>query len=236
MSLSKKPRRFRSKRAWLAKQARTFGGPERRGVGKADWSTTLFCGKNLLGRVEVMEDWEFIVLARLNAGGAPGDEPRWRICQHAVLAQMRLSVYERLGADLGTDHTEHPPAAPSAPAALLRRGSSFINWATRSPPRPISVSMARRDRVALGALGIVSNKGGLAVELRIDFGGKTECSVLVIGSHLAAHDHKVHSRNKQAVAVLDHLYHRAKLGPARDSARGFERKLDIPSQFDHIIW
>ena len=213
----KPPRRFRS----------LLPGPAR-GVGKADWTTRLCFGKNLCGRVEKIEDWEHLVLARLNAGVDDADQQRWRIVKHAVLAEMRLTVYERV-------RLEEEEGLPPRRNSSLRRSSSLLSMVSlRQIPLGV-VSLARRDRVALGALGVAANKGGLAIELRISL-GSWQTSVLLVGAHLAAHDHKINTRNKQTVHILEHLYHRAKIGTARDSVRSYEKKLDLLSQFDHIIW
>lgn len=135
----------------------------RASVGKGDWTTTLTCGKNLLGRHEGVEHWERLVLAQLNAGGSGGGgEVRWRISKHAVLAEMRLTVYVRVLEDRPTP----PPAALTARRSSLEGAWGAVRRRVSSFSATGGVTVAHRDRVALGQGGLVANKGGLAIEVR----------------------------------------------------------------------
>ena len=243
-------------------------------TGGADWATMLCCGKNLCGRTEKHEHWELLILKRLNEGastrwGGKGHRREWRVCKHSVLAEMRLTIYERCGtverrsstvvegdgrgsvdarASVGAEasraselgriseasvseastHAELPPLRiseasqaepmPSPPrySQLSVRGARFLRRGSTSSSfvRPLhTVSVAHRDRVALGKGGLLANKGGLAIEIKI-----AGTPLLIIATHLAAHDHAVAKRNKQACEVLSELSRRSKLGLARESS------------------
>ena len=201
----KKTHKFKPKRPWLM---RVLSPWDTMSSGKSDWSSRLCGGKNLFGTREHMEHWEQLVLQRLNMNKAIGP---WRVLKHCVLAEMRLTVYEKV-AD-----------GPPMPSRVVTRSSSRILGAR-------DVTLARRDRVALGKGGVIANKGGLAVELRI--GGGTP--LLIIAAHLAAHDQGVLKRNAQARTIVEVLSRRSKIGLGRERS-GFEGKLDLLDQFDHVL-
>lgn len=198
-----KTRKFKPARPWLVRVLSPWGTMS---SGKSDWTSRLCGGKNLFGKREHTEHWEQLVLARLNMGKAGG---RWRVVKHCVLAEMRLTIYERV--------------RPPTPSLAVVRTSSRILSAR-------DVTLARRDRVALGKGGVVANKGGLAVELRI--GGGTP--LLIIAAHLAAHDQGVLKRNAQARTIVEVLSRRSKIGLGR-GRRGFEGKMDLLDQYDHVL-
>ena len=201
-----KTRKFKPKRPWLLRVL----NPHREGSsGKSDWTSRLCGGKNLFGKRETTEHWEQLVLDRLNKGKDAG---RWRVVKHCVLAEMRLTIYEQVA-----------DGAPMPSLAVVRTSSRILTAR--------GVTLARRDRVALGKGGVVANKGGLAVELRI--GGGTP--LLIIGAHLAPHDQGVLKRNAQARTIVDVLERRSKIGLGRER-RGFEGKMDLLDQFDHVLF
>ena len=222
-------------------------------TGKADWGTFFCCGKNLFGRSERYEHWERLVLQRLNDANAPPPDdpnappvpthqrtaggskvPTWKIVKHCVLAEMRLTVYER-NRSLAQPPT---PAAPTpgkkSPALrfanrgsqgwdVIRRvsgigGSLTDLFASQNTERK-GVTAAHRDRVALGKGGIVANKGGLAIELHVD-----GTPLLIVATHLAAHDHAINKRNKQAGVILGELSRRCKLGIGRENSEAMSRR------------
>ena len=188
----------------------------RTSVGRGDLSSVLCCGKNLCGRSEHFEHWERLILLRLNQGrpaspdsspGSPSADRGWRVCKHAVLAEMRLTVYER--------RLNHAPRGPVSPAASspeassaahngrrlgirrrmsgsVLRGLATLGRLSSFTMKPYGVTFADRDRVALGKGGLLANKGGIAIELHVD-----ETKLLIVASHLAAHDHAIGKRNKQ---------------------------------------
>ena len=82
----------------------------------------------------------------------------------------------------------------------------------------------------LGKLGLVANKGALAIELKLRHEDGLTSSVLFVASHLAAHDQGVHKRNLQSRTILEHLYKRGKLGYARDQLSGFHSKMPLSCQ------
>ena len=124
-------------------------------VGKSDLSTILCCGFNLLGlrercqpnppssRLSLLpipsaphrrhEHWEHMLLQHLN--GRPLDPSKppvgaWKIRKHAVLAQMRLSVFERRPQGVtsspkgeGTSPKGERVPPPTGPPSLTRRAS-----------------------------------------------------------------------------------------------------------------
>ena len=201
-----KTRKFKPKRPWLLRVL----NPHREGSsGKSDWTSRLCGGKNLFGKRETTEHWEQLVLDRLNKGKDAG---RWRVVKHCVLAEMRLTIYEQVA-----------DGSPMPSLAVMRTSSRILTAR--------GVTLARRDRVALGKGGVVANKGGLAVELRI--GGGTP--LLIIGAHLAPHDQGVLKRNAQARTIVDVLERRSKIGLGRER-RGFEGKMDLLDQFDHVLF
>ena len=200
-----KTRKFKPKRPWLLRVLRPHQDAS---SGKSDWTSRLCGGKNLFGKREKTEHWEQLVLDRLNKGKDAG---RWRVVKHCVLAEMRLTIYEQVA-----------DGAPMPSLAVVRTSSRILTAR--------GVTLARRDRVALGKGGVVANKGGLAVELRI--GGGTP--LLIIGAHLAAHDQGVLKRNAQARTIVDVLSRRSKIGLGRER-RGFEGKMDLLDQFDHVL-
>ena len=222
------PRRFR-------KILRSKGGASS-SVGKSDWSTTFLCGYNLMGAREHAEHWENIILNRLNTG-ASSDSPRWRIYKHAVLAQTRLTVYARNARDnlMNAEicHLTSRPSLKRSASNLFSRVPSFL--ISRHDAMPGYVSLSRRDRIPLGKLGL-ANKGALAIELKINGAepGDPAASVLILGCHLEAHREGIHKRNAQTQAVFHYLQRRGKLGFARDR-KGFETKLDIANQYDHVF-
>ena len=201
-----KTRKFKPKRPWLL---RVLSPHQDASSGKSDWTSRLCGGKNLFGKNEKTEHWEQLVLDRLNKGK---DDGRWRVVKHCVLAEMRLTIYEQVA-----------DGAPIPSLAVIRTSSRTLTAR--------GVTLARRDRVALGKGGVVANKGGLAVELRI--GGGTP--LLIIGAHLAAHDQGVLKRNAQAHTIIDVLSRRSKIGLGRER-RGFEGKMDLLDQFDHVLF
>ena len=201
-----KTRKFKPKRPWLL---RVLNPDEYRSSGKSDWTSRLCGGKNLFGKREKTEHWEQLVLDRLNKGKDAG---RWRVVKHCVLAEMRLTIYEQVA-----------DGAPMPSLAVVRTSSRILTAR--------GVTLARRDRVALGKGGVVANKGGLAVELRI--GGGTP--LLIIGAHLAPHDQGVLKRNAQARTIVDVLERRSKIGLGRER-RGFEGKMELLDQFDHVLF
>ena len=198
-------RKFKPKRPWLL---RVLDPHRYQSSGKSDWTSRLCGGKNLFGKREKTEHWEQLVLDRLNKGKDAG---RWRVVKHCVLAEMRLTIYEQVA-----------DGSPMPSLAVMRTSSRILTAR--------GVTLARRDRVALGKGGVVANKGGLAVELRI--GGGTP--LLIIGAHLAPHDQGVLKRNAQARTIVDVLSRRSKIGLGRER-RGFEGKMDLLDQFDHVL-
>ena len=73
---------------------------------------------------------------------------------------------------------------------------------------------------ATGVGGVLGNKGGLVV--RLDFG---QTSLGFCSCHLAAHAHKLSSRNQNCMEILRETEH--EVGVPR---------LDFAHQFDHVFW
>ena len=154
--------RFRAALPWplrLMQPRSTRASDGRRSVGASDWTTALTCGYNLCGRLEKYEDWEHMVLEQLN-WDSDEKEPRWRVCRHAVLAEMRLTVYERI--DRSQLHGLGRPSFSRSKSSMERfrhslRAASFRSRSGSSfganTIQPGEVIFSRRDRIALGMLG-----------------------------------------------------------------------------------
>ena len=251
------------RRPWLWRALTAGSGLNGAGVGNANWATMLCCGSKyanmVFGRSEHLEHWERLVLQRLNSptpeppalapaaaedSSGSGKQRRgapktWRICKHAVLAEMRLTIYERCQPEATSGESLASTPAKRSPGKRRGSGAPFGSDVVRRLSLGLidfpggaarGVTLAHRDRVPLGKGGVVGNKGGLAVELHVD-----GTRLLVVASHLAAHDQGVHKRHKQSVAILHELMSRGKLGLAREHG-GFESKMDVTSEFDHILW
>lgn len=81
------------------------------------------------------------------------------------------------------------------------------------------IDEVRKETEATGIAGVVGNKGGVAIALKV-----MDTSFVFVNSHLAAHQHKKKKRNEDVCEVISNIRN---LGI---------RGVDILHQYDHVVY